>query len=488
MKTIYRILISTVFLLPLLFVSCNEDLMETNKGETALKLKANTTDLVLDVLNPNSSVLNFEWTTGTNNGTNAAISYQFQITNEDSNFESGITYELGKNTTSIVYTNETLNSVLLDSLNAKSDSVITVKARVIATVLAAGTEPQISESFAVKIKTYKPIAKNLYLIGGAAPNGWNADNATKMNSVNGTTGGFTWQGRLNAGELKFITKLGNFLPSYNKGVEDNQLIYRETEDQPDNKFTISKSGQYRITVNIITLIISIEELDAPEFGDLWFVGGFSGWTFKEMRVDMLDPYIYHYNAELNSANSSDEFKIATVNNFDPTTIFLRPAVNGQGAGTGLSVVKWSESENTNDNKWKLAPGIYKITLNLRTMKVDIVPFTPFSMIYLVGDATPNGWDIGNATAMDAVSGNSFKFTWTGHLNAKEIKFTCDRKTDWNGAFFLATSGGANPSGSEEQMLYSNVGSNPDNKWSITEAGTYTIELDQLQETVKFTKR
>ena len=488
MKTIYRILISTVFLLPLLFVSCNEDLMETNKGETALKLKANTTDLVLDVLNPNSSVLNFEWTTGTNNGTNAAISYQFQITNEDSNFESGITYELGKNTTSIVYTNETLNSVLLDSLNAKSDSVITVKARVIATVLAAGTEPQISESFAVKIKTYKPITKNLYLIGGAAPNGWNADNATKMNSINGTTGGFTWQGRLNAGELKFITKLGNFLPSYNKGVEDNQLIYRETEDQPDNKFTISKSGQYRVTVNIITLNISIEELDAPEFGDLWFVGGFSGWTFKEMRVDMLDPYIYHYNAELNSSNSSDEFKIATANNFDQTTVFLRPAVNGQGAGTGLSVVKWSESENTNDNKWKLAPGIYKITLNLRTMKVDIVPFTPFSMIYLVGDATPNGWDIGNATAMDAVSGNSFKFTWTGHLNAKEIKFTCDRKTDWNGAFFLATSGGANPSGSEEQMLYSNVGSNPDNKWNITEAGTYTIELDQLQETVKFTKR
>ncbi len=41
-------------------------------------------------------------------------------------------------------------------------------------------------------------------------------------------------------------------------------------------------------------------------------------------------------------------------------------------------------------------------------------------------------------------GNSYKFTWTGHLNAKEIKFSCDRKTDWNGAFFLATSGGANP--------------------------------------------
>ena len=66
MKTIYRILISAVFVLPLLFVSCNEDLMETNKGETALKLKANTTDFdgeAFVVLQDSIYIFAKQWTT-----------------------------------------------------------------------------------------------------------------------------------------------------------------------------------------------------------------------------------------------------------------------------------------------------------------------------------------------------------------------------------------------------------------------------------------
>lgn len=477
------------FLLSLSFSACTDDMMETNKGETPLELKVNTTDLILDILDPNSNVLNFEWTTGTNRGTGAAISYQFQLAVDDAGFEDGITYNLGKNVTSQVYTNETLNGVLLDSLGVTPDAEVSVKARVIATVLAEGVEAQITEPLIVKVKTYKPVSKNLYIIGSAAPNGWDAGNATKMNAISGTAGGFTWQGRLNAGELKFITTLGAFLPSYNKGTEDYRLVYRESDDQPDDKFTIPASGQYKITLNIITLAVSIEVMDAPEFGELWFTGGFTGWSFQSMRVDMSDPYIFYFNAELNSpdGNATEDFKIATAESFEPSTIYFRPETNGQGAGTDLTVVKWSENENSADNKWSLAPGVYKIKLNIRTMKIDIVPFTPFATMYLVGEATPNGWDIDSSTPMDAVAGDPYKFTWTGHLNTGDMKFTCDKQSDWSGAFFLATSNELNPSGSEEQMLYSYPGSNPDNKWRISEAGTYTIELDQLQQLVKYTK-
>lgn len=485
MKAIYRIITPIILLM---LVSCGEDLMELNKGETTLRVSANFTEVELDVLNPNAGALNFVWTTGTNKGTNAAISYRFEISLQDNAYEEGVAYELGKNVTNVAYTNESLNAILIDSLNVLPGSIAVVKARVIATVLAAGVDAQVSDDFLVSVKTFKPISKNLYIIGSATTNGWNADNATRMNPISGITGGFVWQGRLNAGEFKFITQLGKFLPSYNKGEGDNDLVYRELESDIDNKFMVAKAGQYRITSNIVTLTLKIEELDAPEFGSLWFVGGFSGWTFEEMRVDMLDPYVFYYNAELNSSNTTDEFKIATADNFDASTVFLRPEINDQGAGVGLNVVKWSENENSNDQKWKLAPGVYKIKLNLRTMKIDIVPFTPFAGIYLVGDATPNGWDIANATVMNTVAGNPYKFTWTGNLSAKELKFSCDRKSDWNGAFFLATTAGANPSGSDEQMLFSNPGSNPDNKWNITQAGTFTIELDQLQEIVKFTKQ
>ncbi len=56
-----------------------------------------------------------------------------------------------------------------------------------------------------------------------------------------------------------------------------------------------------------------------------------------------------------------------------------------------------------DYKWNITGGVYKIKLDTRDMKIDIVPFVPFEMVYLVGDASPNGWDIGNATPYDGHS-------------------------------------------------------------------------------------
>ncbi|NDW11051.1 SusF/SusE family outer membrane protein [Dysgonomonas sp. 520] len=491
MKNINKILIALFVMLPFAFISCDDDIMETNKGNTPLELMVNATDVTLDILDPSANVLSYTWTTGINHGTNTAISYQFQLALNETDFQDGITYELGKGSsaTSMVYTNESLNATLLDSLGVEPNTEVYIKARVIATVLSEGIEPQITEPIMVKIKTYKPISKNIYILGSAAPNGWNADEATQMNVVSGTVGGFTWQGRLNAGEMKFITTLGDFLPSYNKGDAEYKLVYRDSDDQPDNKFVIPASGMYKITLNILTLAINIEVMEAPEYGTLWFVGGSTGWNFKEMRNDMLDPYIFHFNAELLSpdGNAVEDFKIATVADFEPTTVYFRPEVNNQGVGTDLTVVKWSENENDDDYKWSIAPGTYKIKLNIRTMKINIVKYELYPVIYLVGEATPNGWDIGSATPMSAVSGNPHKFTWTGNLSTGDMKFSCDRQDDWGGGFFLASRAEAAPSGSEEQMLYSPKGSEPDNKWRIPEAGTYTIELDQLQDIMKFTK-
>ena len=117
------------------------------------------------------------------------------------------------------------------------------------------------------------------------------------------------------------------------------------------------------------------------------------------------------------------------------------------------------------------------------------------MIYLIGSASPAGWDLGNATPMTAGS-DAYTFTWEGQLNEGELKFTCDRKSDWMGAWFMASESGKAPTGQTEQMLFidkssdlckaqyleNNVG-DLDFKWNITEAGTYTITLDQLKETV-----
>lgn len=122
-------------------------------------------------------------------------------------------------------------------------------------------------------------------------------------------------------------------------------------------------------------------------------------------------------------------------------------------------------------------------------------------MYLVGDATPNGWDLVNATPMNVDMTNPNIFTWTGHLNAGEIKFSADKKDDWNGAWFLADTDGKTPTGTVEKVVFIDKSSTAcadqykdivvggvDMKWKITEAGNYTITLNQLLEEVTFTKQ
>lgn len=492
MKNLYKFLFGTLLAFPFMLISCSDDYMETDKGNQPLTLSASESIIALDITAPTSNAITFEWTPGSNFNTNAAITYTFELGLGGTNFTTNVQTELTQGKNSVVYKTSEINAILLNDFELTADTEVEIEARVTAKVHSEGIQPQVSDVVKVKITTYKPVSSTLYILGGAAPNGWSADAATKMNTVSGAAGGFVWQGKLNAGELKFITTLGEFLPSYNKGGNDTQLVLRESDGDPDEKFTIPTTGTYKISVNIINLTIHIEALEAPEYGELWFVGGFSGWSFIPLTADLNDPFVFHYNTELKSPgnNPSEEFKIATVADFDQSVVFLRPATNGQGAGTDQSVVKWSENEKPggeNDYKWKLNTGTYKIKLDIRDMKIDIVSFTPYPMIYLVGDATPNGWSIDNATPM-TIQNAPYIFTWTGTLKAGEMKFTCDKKSDWNGDWFLASQGGKEPSGDVEQMIFSANGSGPDNKWKINSEGTYTIELDQLKETVKFTKK
>lgn len=478
---IYRLL----FLLSLwvtLFVGCADDnYMELDKGSSPLEITASSAEIELDAANPTSEALKLSWTTGSNQGTNAGISYTFQMDLQGDNFAGGVSIDLGRGVYEKIYKNEELNEILLNNFGVEVNKEVVLEVRVKATVAAEGIEPEISNLQRLSVKTHKPITKTLYMLGDATPNGWNADDATEMRPISNVPKGFTWTGSLSPGKFKFIATPGEFAPSYNKGESDTKLYLRESFDDPyDEQFEITEGGTYTVKVNLITLTISIVRGEGPEYSELWFVGNPTGWSFQPMAVNPVDPFIFHYNGDLSAGG---EFKIGTAaGNWDAP--FFRPTVDKTAEGIGLDVDKWAGDP---DYKWNITGGVYKIKLDTRDMKIDIVPFVPFEMIYLVGDASPNGWDIGNATPMTATT-DPYKFTWSGSLKGGELKFTCDKQSDWNGAWFLASEADKSPSGQTEQILFNYPGAGVDYKWRISESGTYKIELDQLKETITIQKQ
>ena len=478
---IYKLLF-LLSVVSLLLIHCSDnDYMELDKGNTPLEITASATEIALDAANPEVEALAFSWTTGSNRGTHSAISYTFQMDVEGNDFAGGISLELGREVYEKTYKNEELNEILLSDFGVGVNEEVVLEARVIATVAAEGIEPETSNIEHVSLKTHTAITKTLYLIGNATPNGWSADEATEMRPVNNAPKSFTWSGTLSTGNFKFITTLGEFTPSYNKGDNDHQLYLRENEDDPyDEPFEITEAGVYTVTVNLITMAVSIVKGEGPEYGELWVVGNPTGWNFEPMTVSPLDPFVFQYHADLSDGG---EFKIGTVEgSWDAE--FLRPVVDQTPEGIDLDVDKWAGDP---DYKWDISGDVYKIKLDTRAMKIDIVPFSPYEMIYLIGDATPNGWDMGGATAMTATA-DPYKFSWTGSLTSGELKFSCDKQDDWNGAWFIAAEDSKTPTGQEEQMVYSYPGAGVDYKWKIPEAGTYRIELDQLKETVTITKQ
>lgn len=77
------------------------------------------------------------------------------------------------------------------------------------------------------------------------------------------------RGRLVAGEFKFITTLGSFLPSYNKGT-DGLLVLRSSDDQPDEPFVVEEDHNYIVEANLFTGVLTLTQTEtlAPAYDQL----------------------------------------------------------------------------------------------------------------------------------------------------------------------------------------------------------------------------
>ena len=445
-------------------------------------LSVSSQEIALRQKQEGTTAFTLNWTPGSNRGTNSAINYTVEIDRKGNEFAAPVTIEAGKASYNSNFRVDSFNDLLLNSFLISPGSGAEMEFRVISKPLDTTVPPDVSNIVTVAVTPYEPlpVPAALYMVGDATPNGWDEKNPTELTKSSNDPGVFTYQGEMSAGELKFLTIIGEWLPSYQRGADANTLVLRTDFGQPDEKFKIEQGGIYKVTVDVIEMTFQAEALASSPYNALWIVGSAApkGWDIGNadaMIQDASDPFVFTFNEEL----VAGEFKIATAKDFNAP--FYRPVAADQP----ITETDIQLSAGDPDHKWNIVePGPYKITLNLRENTINITKYTPYENLWIVGDATPAGWNINAPVQMTRES--DYVFTWTGQLNAGEFKFPISTG-DWGTGFFMPYH--ADESIANTLITFRPTGS-PDTKWRVQpgEEGTYTIKLDQLRHTISIVKQ
>ena len=456
------------------------------KENTPITLTADTATPEMTIETQLEDVLTLSWNATTNMGTGARIEYTVLMDLKGGSFENA--YEVTAAGTSRAFTADELNTIIMEEFGCESGETVEMDMCVLATIKNDAVEDVISNTITVTLTAFTPKTTTLYLIGNATTANWDLAYAIAMNPIAGEDGGFSWSGDLLAGEIKFVVSNEHWVPSYGLGEEEGQLYLREklfedeaeTIDTPDPKIRISAPGKYKITVNINNLTYTIVKTAGAVCNTMYLAG-----TSVDEPIEMFGTgYTFMKAAELKAGD----------------LYFSENA-----AGNGINF--WAASANQaptssavaldGGNKWKVGADFYHITLYVKEGKemADIVAADPYETLYLIGSATAAGWNLPSILPMTKKS--AYVQEWEGPLNKGELKFTCDNQTDWMGAWYLASTGKKVPTGEVEPIIFldkNNARTGQmglkefDQKWEITEAGTYKITLDQLAETIIIAKQ
>lgn len=486
----YFLLLALMLGTGFLLASCETDDLEDPSLENVdndLELSVSEEAVKLDERFINNE-LGFNWTTGTNHGTGAAIQYTLEIDFAGSDFSAPLLrpFEDEKTRYSYSIDHGTLNNRLIQE-GLQTGETYELEARVIAEVAGEEVESQIARtSFSVSI--FKPISSTLFLVGDATPNGWDIGNAVKLNASTAQRGVFVWEGPLNQGNFKFaVNRDGCFCQDfYTSSAEDpGVIVYNEGGSGDDIQWTVEEADTYRLEVDLLNKTFSMEAVEGAPFSEIFMVGDAtkSGWDINNptpFSQSEENPFIFTYEGNFNPGS----FKILAGETGDFCGEWYRPLENNQAPVNGEVEQRAGCEPDYNWTITEETAGRYQVILHTgdNTIRFEKV------QLYIIGDASPSGWDINTPQALTYDTGD---FVFTGELGAEnptgEFKFS-NQVGDWCGGVWVNP---ANPSQSVTNTDFiRTVGcEGPDNKWKLQEgdAGQYEIRINLDQETMSITR-
>lgn len=465
-----NIFLLLVILTGMLVTSCQKGDETSIAMAGPISISASSSDIVLTQKNDAMTGLTLSWNTGTNHGTGSSISYQLQIDKKGNNFSSAVKFNMGKGVYNKSFSVAELNDSLLNHWKFQPGTASQLEARIISTVYSDPQAQDISDSAKINVTPYQPVSKTLYLLGDASPNGWDTNKAIALTPKETDPTIFTYQGALNAGNFKFITTQGQFLPSYNRGSDSTHIVYRTSDSQADNQFTIKEAGVYKVIVSLLDSTISITKMDLPPYSTLYIVGDAApnGWDISNATLlvqDKDNPFIFTYTGVLKAG----AFKFPVNRNSDwGQDMYMR---------TDDSHIYLHKGGASDDNKWTISKkGYYTLTLNLLDNTINIQR----TALYMVGSATPIGWSIDKAIAMTEDATDGCIFTYSGPMVAGDFKFPVNRNSDWGQDMYMKA---------DDTHMYRHAGgASDDNKWTLTAAGNYLITTNIETLTISIQKQ
>lgn len=126
------------------------------------------------------------------------------------------------------------------------------------------------------------------------------------------------------------------------------------------------------------------------------------------------------------------------------------------------------------------------TFYTNAVSVNVKAFNPppYSKLWMVGDATPNGWNIDNPNPMTQSAADPFVFIYEGNLKAGEFKIPTTTK-NWGTDYYMPLTNHQDITVTGVQLV---KGGNPDFKWQIITAGTYKVMLNTFSNTIEIKKQ
>lgn len=329
-----------------------------------------------------------------------------------------------------------------------------------------------------------PVNHNaLWMVGTATSGGWDIISSPQMTQDSENPMVFKATTYLKPGEMKIAQN--------NDAGFDQKFYLRDATDPTkvvlggdDNKWEITEAATYDVIVNLADMTIDIKKHYADFVVDHLFVIGdaiWSGWGFANSTV--LFPDENGICKATLYLKENKGFKFMAESDFEGLQFRAGDADVTLKNDVASSLV--SSEDNREDTRFMVSESAnYDIVCDVKNKTITLTKsayqdaHAKHAELWMIGTATPNGWQIDKGVLLKQDAENPMVYTATAELKEGEFKFIVNKYMGFDQTAYVKDAA------DDSKVVYGG----DDNKWNITEAGIYDVKLNLANMTITVAKK